>query len=99
MFIFAVTAFAFIAAPLAGLVGRRSAPIVAVIPFLLFASFCVLLPQIAAGGGMLEVHRWIPSLGVKAAFRLDGLSLTFTLLISGIGSAVYRAKLAYAFIW
>lgn len=31
---------------------------------------------------------WIPSLGIDLAFRLDGLSLLFVLLISGIGTMV-----------
>lgn len=95
MILLALIAFAFVFAPLVGWVGGRSSPFVAVIPLLLFASFCVLLPQIAGGGIVLEAHRWIPSLGIEAAFRLDGLSLTFALLISGIGSAVFLYASAY----
>lgn len=95
MLIFAIIVFAFVAAPLVGLMGGRSSPLVAALPFLLFVVFCALLPQIAAGEIVLEAHRWIPSLGIEAAFRLDGLSLTFALLISGIGSAVFLYASAY----
>ncbi|NPV07668.1 MAG: putative monovalent cation/H+ antiporter subunit A [Anaerolineae bacterium] len=31
---------------------------------------------------------WVPSLGIRFALRLDGLSLLFSLLIAGIGTAV-----------
>lgn len=42
-----------------------------------------------AGGGVLErVVPWVPALGVDFAFRLDGLSLTFALMICGIGTAI-----------
>ena len=95
MTLLALVMFAFVFAPFAGWAGGRSSPFVAVIPFLLFASFCVLLPEIAAGKIVLEAHRWIPSLGIEAAFRLDGLSLTFALLISGIGGAVFLYASAY----
>src|SRR5690606_40059800 len=95
MILLALVAFAFISALLVGWAGGRSSPCVAVIPFILFASFCVLLPQVAGGGIVLEAHRWIPSLGIEAAFRLGGLSLTFALLISGIGVAVFLYASAY----
>ena len=37
---------------------------------------------------LLRFHEWIPSLGVALAFRLDGFSLLFALLITGIGTLV-----------
>jgi multicomponent Na+:H+ antiporter subunit A len=33
-------------------------------------------------------HFWLPSLGITLSFTLDGLALTFSLLISGIGTLV-----------
>ncbi len=95
MILLALVAFAFISAPLAGWAGGRSSPFVALVPVLIFISFCVLLPEITAGGIVLEAHGWIPSLGIEAAFRLDGLSLTFILLISGIGCAVFLYASSY----
>ncbi len=35
-----------------------------------------------------EQYRWIETLGLELSFRLDGLSLLFGLVISGIGAAV-----------
>ncbi len=41
------------------------------------------------------VWPWAPSLGVEFAFRLDGLSLAFALLISGIGAMVFLYAATY----
>jgi multicomponent Na+:H+ antiporter subunit A len=46
------------------------------------------VPQVAAGGVLSEEAAWVPALGVTLAFRLDGLSLLFALLITGIGALV-----------
>lgn len=37
----------------------------------------------------VEVVPWVPSLGVSAAFRLDGLSLLMSVLVLGIGTLVF----------
>ncbi len=95
MILFALVASAFLFAPLMGWAERQSAPFMAVIPLLLFIAFCVLLPGVAAGEVLLEAYRWIPSLGISASFRLDGLSLTFGLLITGIGAIVFLYASAY----
>ncbi|HMR66333.1 MAG TPA: putative monovalent cation/H+ antiporter subunit A [Anaerolineae bacterium] len=50
-----------------------------------FASFAA---RIAGGEVLTVAYPWIPSLGVNLSFYLDGLSLIFTLLISGIGTLV-----------
>lgn len=44
----------------------------------------------AASSGQVVTHRfdWAPSLGLSIGFLIDGLSLTFLLLISGIGALV-----------
>jgi multicomponent Na+:H+ antiporter subunit A len=45
--------------------------------------------QLVAGGAILGTsYPWVPSLGVALSFRLDGLSLLFALLITGIGTLV-----------
>ena len=95
MILLALVASAFMFAPLVGWAERRAAPFLAVIPLTLFAAFCLLWPGVAAGEALVEVHRWIPSLGVSASFRLDGLSLTFGLLITGIGGIVFLYASAY----
>ena len=40
------------------------------------------------GAIIAEQYRWIETLGLELSFRLDGLSLLFGLIISGIGAAV-----------
>ena len=60
----------------------------------LFVWFVQMIPVIAAGDTLRIVWEWVPSLGVNLSFYVDGLSLTFALLISGIGALVmlYSAK-------
>ena len=55
---------------------------------LLFAGFASLIPNVASGEALRWSISWIPSLGIELAFLVDGLSLTFALLISGIGTLV-----------
>ena len=51
-------------------------------------------PEIGAGQTLRFVWAWVPSLGVNISFYIDGLSLTFALLITGIGALVmlYSAR-------
>jgi multicomponent Na+:H+ antiporter subunit A len=63
------------------------------IPVVLAAGiFAVLLqavPAVSDGAPIRVVWPWVPSLGVSLSFWIDGLSLTFGLLISGIGALVF----------
>ncbi|TYR31838.1 DUF4040 domain-containing protein [Mesorhizobium microcysteis] len=95
MTLLALIAFPFLLAPFAGWAGGRSSPLVAAVPLLLFIGFAAMMPYVSADAIVHETHRWIPSLDIRAAFRLDGLSLTFALLISGIGTAVFLYASAY----
>ena len=61
------------------------------------AIFLWLLPAvgtIGAGETIRVAYEWVPSLGISLSFFVDGLSLTFGLLISGIGALVmlYSSK-------
>ncbi len=60
----------------------------------LFVWFAQMIPVIAAGDTLRFVWEWVPSLGVNFSFYIDGLSLTFALLITGIGALVmlYSAR-------
>lgn len=58
-------------------------------PLLPLAAFFWFLTQVApiARGEVREyVWSWVPALGIELAFLLDGLSLGFALLITGIGA-------------
>ncbi len=55
------------------------------IPLFLFFAAVSMLPKTMAGGFYRFEFPWIPSLGVQMSFMLDGLSVLFALIISGIG--------------
>ncbi|WP_282039492.1 monovalent cation/H+ antiporter subunit A [Halomonas alimentaria] len=80
--------------PLAGMLvpmvtagrGRRACSLAtAVLPALALLLMLAQLPALSAGEALRVSVTWIPSLGLDLAFRLDGLSLLFNLLIMGIG--------------
>ena len=54
----------------------------------LFAWFAAHLPPVMAGETVIYSFAWVPSLSINLSFLIDGLSLTFSLLISGIGTLV-----------
>ncbi|MEL6799883.1 MAG: putative monovalent cation/H+ antiporter subunit A [Pseudomonadota bacterium] len=55
----------------------------------LFVMLWPALPAISAGETLRFVWEWVPSLGIALSFYVDGLSLTFGLLITGIGALVF----------
>jgi len=55
----------------------------------IFAALLQAVPSVQAGVPVRGVWQWVPSLGVQLSFWIDGLSLTFGLLISGIGALVF----------
>ena len=65
------------------------------LPAALFAWFAQHIPAIAAGEVLLWRYEWVPSLGVTFGMLLDGLSLTFALLITGIGTLVTLYSASY----
>lgn len=73
-----------------GCSGARSATgwILALLPLGLFIYLAGFIKTVAGGQVIVVSHAWAPSLGIDLSFYLDGLSLTFALLISGIGALV-----------
>ena len=59
------------------------------IPVLLFIYYILHVPSVAAGSVFTQSVAWVPSLGINFDLRLDGLSLLFSLLITGIGAAIF----------
>lgn len=66
----------------------------AVIAAAIFVWFMGAIGTVGAGGTIRYAWDWVPSLGISLSFVIDGLSLTFGLLISGIGALVmlYSSK-------
>ena len=58
-------------------------------PLVIFLALLSRIPAIKANGFVYELYRWVPGLGIDLSFKLDGVSLLFALLISGIGTLVF----------
>jgi len=96
---------ALIALPVHQWLGRRTGPVLALVPAGVFVMLLQRLPELsplqpepAAPGpppAMLESWPWVPRWGIELSFRLDGLSLLFALLITGIGALVFAYSGAY----
>jgi multicomponent Na+:H+ antiporter subunit A len=68
------------------LLGHRASLVLALVPAVSFAWLLARLGE--ATPGVLESTPWVPGLDVALDFSLDGLSLIFSLLISGIGTLI-----------
>lgn len=78
-----------IAAPWLHRVGRRATGwILAILPLALAVYFGSYHQQLGETGVVTIYHDWVPSLAVGLSFYVDGLSLLFAVLISGIGALV-----------
>jgi multicomponent Na+:H+ antiporter subunit A len=53
------------------------------------------LGDVAGGGTVRAAVEWVPSLGLELTFLIDGLSLTFAVLIAGIGALILGYSAAY----
>ncbi len=67
--------------------GPRAGWLLALAPAGLAVRFAAALP-LAPGEAITSSLEWAPGLGVQLAFRLDGLSAMFALLITGIGALI-----------
>ncbi|MDP4535165.1 putative monovalent cation/H+ antiporter subunit A [Alkalimonas collagenimarina] len=65
--------------------GRQSGWLLSVLPAALFVYFASLLPEVSQGGQLQFAYPWFPGLQIQLSFLVDGLSLLFALLITGIG--------------
>ena len=68
---------------------KLSGWIISTIPLGIFLYFAQFYSTITDGNVIKSSYKWIPSLGINFDFYLDGLSLTFTLIISSIGFVVF----------
>jgi multicomponent Na+:H+ antiporter subunit A len=60
-----------------------------IFPLLLFVYFSSFIIPVQWENEVLLLNKWIPNLGINLDFKIDGLSLLFTLLITGIGTLIY----------
>ncbi len=61
---------------------------IALLPLAVAVYFAGLIGRVSAGEVIAASYPWVPSFGVNLSFYIDGLSLVFALLISGIGALV-----------
>jgi len=89
----------FLAAALAPFIHRftksHSGWVLAIIPVSIFIYLLGFVEQIARGEVVNAGFDWVPSYGLRLSFYLDGLSVTFALLISGIGTFIILYSGAY----
>ena len=62
--------------------------LLALLPLGLTLYFAQFIERVAFGETVSTGFDWLPALGVRLSFYLDGLSLTFALLICGIGTLI-----------
>ena len=63
--------------------------VLTLLPLSLFIYFITQISSVSNGEVPTQIIRWVPSLEVDLSFRLDGLALLFSLLITGIGTLVF----------
>ncbi|MHA6252845.1 Na+/H+ antiporter subunit A [Oceanobacillus sp. CAU 1775] len=68
---------------------------VLLIPTVLFIYFLTYLPVTMAGDTVMQSFAWVPSLDIYFDLYVDGLSLLFALLITGIGILVVLYSVYY----
>ncbi len=68
--------------------GHAAAWVLAILPLAAFAILARHLESISQGTVVTAGFDWIPALGVRFSILLDGLSLTFALLVTGIGTLI-----------
>ncbi|OLO38846.1 Na+/H+ antiporter subunit A [Alkalihalophilus pseudofirmus] len=65
------------------------------LPVFLFIYFIQFLPVTSNGNVVTHTVPWVPSLGINFTVYVDGLSLLFLLLITGIGALVVLYSIYY----
>ncbi|WP_144510706.1 Na+/H+ antiporter subunit A [Bacillus sp. FJAT-22090] len=68
---------------------------VMLVPITLFIMLVRLVPSLASGNTYVHTYEWIPSLNINFTTYLDGLSMIFGLLITGVGSLVILYSIFY----
>ncbi|KOF12509.1 monovalent cation/H+ antiporter subunit A [Ensifer adhaerens] len=79
---------ALVAPLLTRLLGHNAAWILALFPAAIVLHFMRFWPEVSRGEIVTGGYEWIPSFNVSFSWLIDGLSLTFALLIAGIGTLI-----------
>lgn len=68
---------------------------VLIVPLLLFLLLSSFIPKVASGNVYIHTIHWIDSAGINFTTYLDGLSIIFGLLITGVGALVILYSIYY----
>lgn len=68
---------------------------VLIVPIALFVILARVIPSVASGKTYVHTYEWIPTLDFNFTTYLDGLSMIFALLITGVGSLVILYSIFY----
>jgi len=68
--------------------GPRMFAFAALVPAAVFIGLLFQIPAVTRGEAPTEIHPWVPQLDLALAFRLDALSLTMALIVTGVGTLV-----------
>lgn len=68
--------------------GPRMFAFAALVPAAVFVGLLFQVPAVTRGETPTELHPWVPQLDLAFAFRLDALSLTMALIVTGVGTLV-----------
>lgn len=89
----------FVAGMLAPVLHRRMGDacglVLSIFPLITFGLACTLVSGVSGGETFRVEWPWVPSLGISLGFFIDGLSLLFLLVISGIGTFVVWYSTGY----
>ena len=75
--------------------GRRAFLVLALAPASAVVWALSWTSEVMTGNGPVAVTRWVPTLGLELAFRLDTLSWLMVLLVGGVGTLVLIYSSAY----
>lgn len=73
---------------IANRLGSGGAWLLALVPAAIFVYLASYIEPVSQGAAFTGGYQWIPSIGVNLSYYIDGLSLVFGLLISGIGTFI-----------
>lgn len=94
--LFLTFVLAFVVLFLKKFVQSKFVALISLLPFSIFLYLLSFLRSVKDGvNTVLYTSEWVPSLGINLDFKIDGLSLLFGLLISGIGTLVYLYASSY----
>ncbi|MGO4998708.1 putative monovalent cation/H+ antiporter subunit A [Oceanisphaera sp. W20_SRM_FM3] len=80
---------AFLVPQLSRVMGAKIGWCLSVLPAALFGYFLTFWSAVTGGEALYYQYAWIPSLDINLSFMVDGLSLMFALLITGIGTFIF----------